>query len=180
MPVYRRKEALEVGGFDVGLQAHEDTDFHMRLSQKGKVVGPRDFYLLHLETNDRFSFRGFVHRNFAFGYWYHMLYYRHPKQVGMRAWPIPLLVLVAGFVAAAVIGSLLAAGAFVLIIIFLQALLSRRYYSAVPLFFHGAIRRLGAVLVTTFYLVVDVVASDAGKTVAFIDKLRNKPNMNCK
>ena len=90
-----RKDVLKsAGGFNPDLQVFEYLELGLRA--KGfKAVKTPELTVLHLEPESRFSFSGFLRRRAEYGFWYHSLYYLHPKKLSFYAFPIKLLGLAA-------------------------------------------------------------------------------------
>jgi glycosyltransferase involved in cell wall biosynthesis len=63
--MYRRKDLLDIGGFNVTYTLNEDTDINMRLKKNGKILYTPEAIVSH---NQERSLRQFCKRMFSFGY----------------------------------------------------------------------------------------------------------------
>lgn len=91
---FRKKALQEAGGFNNDLQVFEWLELSLRM--KGiKGVKTPEMTVLHLEPESRFSLGGYLRRKAEYGFWYHSLYYLHPKKLSIFAFPVKLLFLVA-------------------------------------------------------------------------------------
>ncbi len=174
----RKRAVLEIGGFDEGLPIHYDTDILLRLSERRKqsVIFDEDLFSLHLEGDNRFLVRSFLRRNFVFGYWIHMLFYKHRRRIGLRGWPWSTLFLLGTLAVSLYLRNV------VLLILIVGLALSYRVFqirgrlSLVWTSFPSFSVRLSAFVCYIALSTLDVLASDAGKLVALFDKARGRPN----
>jgi hypothetical protein len=90
---FRKKALQEVGGFNNDLQVFEWLELSLR-SNGFKGVKTPEMTVLHLEPENRFNLGGYLRRKIEYGFWYHSLYYLHPKKLSVFAFPVKLLFLV--------------------------------------------------------------------------------------
>lgn len=173
-----RKDALEkVGGFDEKLPVHYDTDIVIRMREAGRqVVYDRNLFDLHLEDPNRFTLMSFFKRDFVYGYWLHVLYYRHPRQVGSSGWPWASVSLVLAALILGLVDLPLLFFPFALVLLVLRMALGRRMVRDTLRGFQSKYTKVLVVGILLFLLPLDVFASDAGKLVGFIDKARGRQN----
>jgi len=98
---FRKKALQAAGGFNDDLQVFEWLELSLR-SKGIKGVKTPEMTVLHLEPESRFNFGGYIRRKVEYGFWYHYLYYLHPKQLSVFAFPVKLL-----FLAAMISGAIL-------------------------------------------------------------------------
>lgn len=63
--MYRKKDLLDVGGYNVTYFMNEDTDINKRLLERGKILYTPDAVVLHNQNRD---IKGFCKRMYWFGY----------------------------------------------------------------------------------------------------------------
>jgi glycosyltransferase involved in cell wall biosynthesis len=63
--LYRRKDLIDIGGFNVTYKFNEDTDINLRLSKKGKILYTSEAIVHH---NQQRNLIQFCKRMFAFGF----------------------------------------------------------------------------------------------------------------
>lgn len=63
--MYRRKDLLDIGGFNVTYMLNEDTDINLRLQKRGKILYTPEAIVFH---NQERNLRQFCKRMFSFGY----------------------------------------------------------------------------------------------------------------
>jgi len=91
---FRKKALQEAGGFNNNLQVFEWLELSLRMKAIKGVKTP-EMTVLHLEPESRFNLGGYLRRKAEYGFWYHSLYYLHPKKLSIFAFPVKLLFLLA-------------------------------------------------------------------------------------
>jgi hypothetical protein len=98
---FRKKALQDAGGFNENLQVFEWLELSLRMKGVRGVKTP-EMTVLHLEPESRFGLGGYLRRNIEYGFWYHSLYYLHPKKLSIFAFPVKLLFFI-GMLAGAIL-----------------------------------------------------------------------------
>jgi hypothetical protein len=163
-----RKRALQsIGGFNPGLQVFEYLDLSLRSAGLKGVKTP-DMTVLHLEPERRFTLGGYLRRKVEYGFWYHSLFYLHPKRLTVFAFPIKLgfLIAMAGcsFIFLSYIPLLALLGAYVFWMGYHFRVFSRTGMVAYAAsLFDGNARRSLALVAAVVVLTLGELAGDLGK-----------------
>ena len=95
-----------MGGFNQSLQVFEYTELSLRLRGFKGLQGP-ELTVLHLESDSRFTLRGYLQRRFQSGFWYHVLFYFYPRIVSVYGFPLKLFFMIGMSVSIVFFGSYL-------------------------------------------------------------------------
>lgn len=94
---FRKSILRAAGGFNEKLQVFEWLEMSLRIGRAGHFTTVKipELTVLHLEPPNRFTLGGFLRRRVEYGFWYHSLYYLHPKRLSFYAFPVKLTLLLA-------------------------------------------------------------------------------------